>query len=299
MLKDHSFFIFAETRTCNQIRNQKKAKMSSEKEMTFLDHLEELRWHLIRASLSIVVVASVAFLLKGFIFDYILFGPKKPDFITYRWFCELSQTLGQGNSFCITEMPFRIQSRTLAGQFSAHLWTSILAGFIIAFPYIIFEFWRFISPGLLASERKNARGFIFIASILFFLGVLFGYYIVTPLSINFLGNYTVSDEVFNDFDLSSYIGMLRASVLASGLIFELPILIYFFTKIGLITPNFLRKNRKFALVIVLSLSAIITPPDIASQIIVTIPILILYELSIWISRWVHKRQQKMASTAVK
>ena len=273
--------------------------MSSEKEMTFLDHLEELRWHLIRASLSIVIVASVAFLLKGFIFDYILFGPKKSDFITYRWFCELSQTLGQGNSFCITEMPFRIQSRTLAGQFSAHLWTSILAGFIIAFPYIIFEFWRFISPGLLASERKNARGFIFIASILFFLGVLFGYYIVTPLSINFLGNYTVSDEVFNDFDLSSYIGMLRASVLASGLIFELPILIYFFTKIGLITPNFLRKNRKFALVIVLSLSAIITPPDIASQIIVTIPILILYELSIWISRWVHKRQQKMASTAVK
>ena len=272
--------------------------MSREKEMTFLDHLEELRWHLIRASLAIVLVASVAFLLKGFIFDYILFGPKKPEFVTYQWFCQLSQSLGQGNSFCITEMPFRIQSRTLAGQFSAHLWTSILAGFIVAFPYVLFEFWRFISPGLLANERKNARGFIFIASLLFFLGVLFGYYIVTPLSINFLGNYTVSDEVFNDFDLSSYIGMLRASVLASGLIFELPILIYFFTKIGLITPAFLRKNRKFALVIVLSLSAIITPPDIASQVIVSIPILILYEVSIWISRWVYQRQQKEIRTTV-
>ncbi|MGB0256145.1 MAG: twin-arginine translocase subunit TatC, partial [Flavobacteriaceae bacterium] len=147
-------------------------------------------------------------------------------------------------------------------------------------------------------ERKNARGFIFVASFLFFLGVLFGYYIVTPLSINFLGNYSVSEEVFNDFDLSSYIGMLRASVLASGLIFELPILIYFFTKIGLITPSFLRKNRKFALVIVLSLSAIITPPDIASQIIVSIPVLILYEVSIWISKWVYRRQQKEISTAV-
>jgi sec-independent protein translocase protein TatC len=272
--------------------------MNNPKEMTFLDHLEELRWHLIRATLSIVVLGIIAFLLKGLIFDYILFGPKKTDFITYQWFCQISQTLGQGNSFCITEMPFRIQSRTLAGQFSAHLWTSILAGFIVGFPYVLYEFWRFISPGLHINERKNARGFIFVASFLFFLGVLFGYYIVTPLSINFLGNYSVSEEVFNDFDLSSYIGMLRASVLASGLIFELPILIYFFTKIGLITPAFLRKNRKFALVIVLSLSAIITPPDIASQIIVSIPVLILYEVSIWISKWVYRRQQKEMSTAV-
>ena len=266
--------------------------MSEERDMTFLDHLEELRWHLIRATLSIIIMGSIAFLLKGFIFDYILFGPKKIDFVTYQWFCQISQSLGQGNSFCITEMPFRIQSRTLAGQFSAHLWTSILAGFIVAFPYVLLEFWRFISPGLHANERKNARGFIFIASLLFFMGVLFGYYIVTPLSINFLGNYSVSEEVFNDFDLSSYIGMLRASVLASGLIFELPILIYFFTKIGLITPTFLRKNRKFALVIVLSLSAIITPPDITSQIIVSIPVLILYEVSIWIAKWVYNKQQK-------
>ena len=265
---------------------------SAKDEMSFLDHLEELRWHLIRSVLAILIVATVAFIFKDFIFDVLLFGPKNKDFITYRWFCSISQTLGQGSTFCIEELPFRIQSRTMAGQFSAHLWTSILAGFIVSFPYIIFEFWRFISPGLYEKERKNARGFIFIASILFFIGVLFGYYVVTPLSINFLGNYTVSSEIFNDFDLSSYIGLLRASVLASGIIFELPIIIYFLTRIGLITPQFLKKNRKISLVLVLSLSAIITPPDIASQIIVSIPILILYEVSIVIAKIVTRNQNK-------
>ena len=261
-------------------------------EMSFLDHLEELRWHLIRSVIAILIVATVAFIFKDFIFDVILFGPKQKDFVTYRWFCSISQTLGQGSSFCIDDLPFRIQSRTMAGQFSAHLWTSILAGFIIAFPYIIFEFWKFISPGLYEKERKNARGFILIASALFFIGVFFGYYIVTPLSINFLGNYSVSSEIFNDFDLSSYIGLLRASVLASGIIFELPIIVYFLTKVGIVTPEFLRKNRKVSLVLVLSLSAIITPPDIASQIIVSIPILILYEVSILISRIVIRKQNQ-------
>ena len=268
------------------------SKESAKDEMSFLDHLEELRWHLIRSVLAIVIIATVAFIFKDFIFDVLLFGPKNKDFVTYRWFCSLSQTLGQGSSFCIEELPFRIQSRTVAGQFSAHLWTSVLAGFIVSFPYIIFEFWKFISPGLYEKERKNARGFIFIASLLFFIGVLFGYYIVTPLSINFLGNYSVSSEIFNDFDLSSYIGLLRASVLASGIIFELPIIIYFLTRVGIFTPEFLRKNRKISLVLVLSLSAIITPPDIASQIIVSIPILILYEVSIIIAKVVTRNQNK-------
>ena len=265
---------------------------SPKDEMSFLDHLEELRWHLIRSVLAIVIVATIAFIFKDFIFDVLLFGPKNKDFITYRWFCSISQSLGQGSSFCVEELPFRIQSRTVAGQFSAHLWTSVLSGFIVSFPYIIFEFWKFISPGLYEKERKNARGFIFIASLLFFIGVLFGYYIVTPLSINFLGNYTVSSEIFNDFDLSSYIGLLRASVLASGIIFELPIIIYFLTRVGIVTPQFLRKNRKISLVLVLSLSAIITPPDIASQIIVSIPILILYEASIIIAKIVTRNQNK-------
>ena len=264
-------------------------------EMSFLEHLEELRWHILRSSLAICFVATFAFLAKDFIFDTILFGPKQIDFFTYQLFCDISRAIGSGDSFCIQEMPFRIQSRTMSGQFSAHLWTSITAGFIISFPYVLYEFWKFVSPGLRADEKKNARGFIFIASLLFFTGVLFGYYVVTPLSINFLGSYQVSEEVFNDFDLSSYIGLLRASVLSSGIIFELPILIYFLTRIGVITPDFMKKNRKFAIVIVLGLAAVITPPDIASQIIVTIPIIILYEVSIFISKIVYKKNQKELS----
>jgi sec-independent protein translocase protein TatC len=263
-----------------------------EKEMSFLDHLEELRWHLIRSTIAIVVLATIAFLAKSFIFDVLIFGPKQADFPTYKLLCKVAQTIGFKDSFCFTELPFRVQSRTMAGQFSAHIWTSITAGFIVAFPYVLHEFWKFLSPGLRINERKSARGFILIASLLFFIGVLFGYYIVTPLSINFLGTYQVSGQVHNDFDLSSYIALVRASALASGLIFELPILIYILTKIGIVTPDILRKYRKFALVIVLILSAIITPPDIASQIIVSVPIVILYEISIYISKAVIKNQNK-------
>lgn len=268
---------------------------SPEKEMSFLDHLEELRWHLIRSTIAIVVAATVAFIMKDFIFDVLIFGPTKKDtFPTYKLLCEGAKLLGFEGSFCTTEFPFRIQSRTMAGQFSAHIWTSITAGFIIAFPYVLNEFWRFVSPGLKGNERSSARGFIFVASLLFFIGVLFGYYVVTPLSINFLGTYQVSEVVFNDFDLSSYIGLVRACALSSGLIFELPIIIYFLTKIGIVTPEILRKYRKFALVIVLIISAIITPPDIASQVIVAIPVIILYEISIFISKGVIRRQKKKA-----
>ena len=261
-------------------------------EMSFLDHLEELRWHLIRSTFAIVIVGVVAFLMKDFIFDTIIFGPKKPDFPTYGVFCKLSKWLGFSEAFCTTEPLFRVQSRVMAGQFSAHIWTSIWAGFILAFPYVLWEFWRFISPGLYEKERKYSRGFIIIASLLFFMGVLFGYYVVSPLSINFLGSYTVSDEVFNDIDLASYISTVRASVIACGLIFELPIVIYFLTKIGLVTPEILRKYRKIALVLVLVLSAIITPPDVASQIIVAVPVLILYQVSIYISKVVIRREAK-------
>ncbi|OEY71634.1 twin-arginine translocase subunit TatC [Salegentibacter salarius] len=263
-----------------------------EPEMSFLDHLEDLRWHLIRAVIAIVVAGSIAFLLKGFIFDVLLFGPSRGDFFSYDMLCRISTSLGLDAGFCFDEMPFRIQSRTMGGQFSAHVWTSITAGFIIAFPYVIFQFWQFVAPAMHDNERKHAKGFILITSLLFFIGVVFGYYVVTPLSINFLGKYQVSEAVFNDFDLSSYIGLVRASVLASGLIFELPIVIYFLTRVGVVTPQFLKKYRKYALVIVLILSAIITPPDIVSQIIVAIPVLILYEVSILISKVIYKQEQR-------
>ena len=260
--------------------------------MSFLDHLEELRWHLIRSTIVIVAIGFVAFLMREFIFDTIIFGPKKPDFPTYGVFCKLSRLLGFSEAFCTNEPLFRIQSRVMAGQFSAHIWTSIWAGFIVGFPYLLYEMWKFISPGLYEKERKHSRGFILVASLLFFTGVLFGYYVVAPLSINFLGSYQVSEEVFNDIDLASYISTVRAAVIACGLIFELPIIIYFLTKVGLVTPEVLRKYRKVALVLVLVLSAIITPPDVASQIIVAVPVLILYQISIYISKVVLKREAK-------
>ncbi|HLV70791.1 MAG TPA: twin-arginine translocase subunit TatC [Xanthomarina sp.] len=261
-------------------------------DMSFLDHLEDLRWHLIRATMAVLVCGAGAFIFSDFIFDTIIFGPKKMSFPTYKWLCSMSQYIGIETTFCLDKFPFRIQNRTMAGQFSAHIWTSIYAGLVIAFPYIIYQFWKFLSPGLHENERKHSKGFIIISSFLFFLGVLFGYYIVTPLSINFLGTYSVSSEISNEIDISSYISLVRSSALASGLIFELPIIIYFLTKIGLVTPQILKKYRKFALVIVLVISAIITPPDVASQIIVAIPILVLYQVSIYISKIVVKNQHK-------
>lgn len=262
-------------------------------EMSFLDHLEDLRWHLIRSTISVLVGGIVAFCFPSILFDVIIFGPTEMSFPTYQWLCDMSQLIGvTDTSFCAEKFPFDLQNRNVAGQFSAHIWTSIYAGIIIAFPYIIYQLWKFISPGLKTNERKNSRGFIIVSSLLFFTGVLFGYYVVTPLSFNFLANYSISDKIFNDFDTSSVIAIVKSSALASGLVFQLPIVIYFLTKIGLVTPQTLKKYRKFALVIVLILAAVITPPDIASQVIVAIPILILYQASIYISKIVVRNQKR-------
>ena len=260
-------------------------------EMSFLNHLEVLRWTLVRSALAVFAGGIIAFIMKDFIFNSILLAPKDPSFVTYRFLCSVSQSFGT-NGLCIDEIPFIVQSRTMAGQFSAHIWTSIVFGFIAAFPFIVWEIWKFIKPALYDTEMKNARSFIIITSFLFFLGILFGYYVITPLSINFLGSYRVADEVRNNFDLSSYTGLLKASCLSSGFIFELPIVIYFLTKMGLVTPEFLKEYRKYALVMVLILAAIITPPDIISQIIVAIPMVTLYEISIRISARIIKNEKK-------
>ncbi|GAA3621514.1 twin-arginine translocase subunit TatC [Flavivirga jejuensis] len=261
-------------------------------EMSFLDHLEDLRWHLIRICLAIVIVATLAFIFSRFIFEAIIFAPLEMGFPTYDFLCKTATFINLDTTFCNDEVPIILQNRTMAGQFSADIWTAILAGFIISFPYIIYQLWKFISPGLHDNERKHSRGFIIISSLLFFTGALFGYYIVTPLSINFLANYSISTKVDNQIDIGNFIALVRSSVLASGLIFELPIIIYFLTKIGLVTPEFLKKYRKYALVLVLILSAIITPPDIVSQIIVAIPLLILYQASIYISKIVIRNQKR-------
>jgi sec-independent protein translocase protein TatC len=258
-------------------------------EMSFLNHLEVLRWTLVRSSLAVLLFGIVAFLMKGFIFNNIILAPKDPSFITYRFLCYVSKKLGT-TGLCIDEIPFIVQSRTMAGQFSAHIWTSIAFGFILAFPYIIWEVWKFLKPALYEKEKKNAKSFIIVTSFLFFIGILFGYFVITPLSVNFLGSYRVADEIKNNFDLSSYSSLLKASSLSSGFIFELPVIIYFLTKLGLVTPEFLKKYRKYALVLVLVLAAIITPPDIISQVIVAIPMIILYEISIKISKLIIKKQ---------
>ena len=260
--------------------------------MSFLEHLEELRWHVIRSLIAIISAGFVCFLMKDFIFDTIIFGPKKMDFPTYKFLCQAATFIGVETNFCGDEFPFVVQNRTMAGQFSAHVMTSVISGFILSFPYVLYEFWKFISPGLLEKEKVKSRGFIFISSILFFVGVLFGYYVISPLSINFLGTYQVSTQVLNEIDLGSFISLVRSSALASGIIFELPIIIYFLTKAGVVTPESLVKYRKYALVLVLILAAIITPPDVASQIIVAIPIVVLYQVSIFISRIVVKNQNK-------
>jgi len=269
------------------------------KEMSFLDHLEVLRWHLVRSSSAIIFIASIAFVFfKDLIFNKIIFAPIKTDFFTYKLLCEISKKFG-AEGMCITELPFTIQSLGMAEQFSIHIWTSITVGIIIAFPYILWEFWRFISPGLYKDERKNAIWFIIISSFLFFTGVLFGYYVITPLSVNFLGNYSVSDSIIKSFQVGSYISIVKSSVLAAGLMFELPVIIYFLAKLGLITPDFLRTYRKHAIVIVLIVAAAITPPDVISQIIVTIPIIFLYELSIFIAKLVYKKEAEGRKTGIK
>jgi len=258
--------------------------------MSFLDRLEEFRWLLVRSAIAIVIGSIIAFIFTPFIFDNIIFGPKDPNFITYDWFCSLSQAFGFDDSFCVKEIPIRIQSREMSAQFSAHMWMAITVGIILTFPFLLWEFWKFVSPALYQKEKKYAVGFLIATSLLFFTGVLFGYYIVCPMSINFLGNYSVSKEVFNDIDLNSYITLIKTASIACGLLFELPIIIFFLTKMGLVDSIILRNARKYVVVIILILAGLITPPDAISQIIVSIPILILYEISIIMSRIVEKKK---------
>lgn len=260
--------------------------------MSFLEHLEILRWHLVRSAVAIVLGGILAFLGKSILFDLIIFGPKQPDFWTYRMFCMASQKLGTGELFCHEEMPFAILNTRMAGQFSTHIWVSLIAGFIMAFPYVIYEVWRFVKPGLHPTERRYSRFILFFAAILFMLGVLFGYYLIVPLSVQFLGSYNISAEITNFIDLNSYITTVSTVTLATGLIFELPVVAYFLGKMGLVTAKGMRQYRKHAFVLTLILSAIITPPDISSQVLVSIPIVLLYEVSIRIVARVEKRQQR-------
>lgn len=263
-----------------------------EKEMSFLEHLEELRWHIIRALLSIAVFAILAFIFREPIWKFIILAPSRPDFWTYNMFCKLGSLTG-ADFFCIDELPFIIQNRRMTAQFTMALTSSFVIGLIIAFPYAFWEFWRFIKPGLYKNEQQLSRGAVFFVTLLFLSGILFGYYIVAPISINFLTNFKLDESILNEIDLTSYVSTVMMLVFACGIMFQLPVVVYFLTKAGIITPSFLRTYRKHAIVVILVISALITPPDVISQILMCFPLMFLYEISIAVSSTIKKKEDRL------
>jgi sec-independent protein translocase protein TatC len=263
-----------------------------DKDMPFIDHLEELRWHIIRSVIAIVVIGIVVFAAKNFVVRTILLGPAYPDFFTYKVLCYIGNRF-QIADLCVEKLNFIIQSRTMAGQFTAHITISFVLGLVVAFPYVFWEMWRFIAPGLHEKERKATQGAVFFVSFLFLTGVLFGYYVLAPFSINFLAGYQLDASIQNQFDLSSYLSTLVIMVVGCGLVFQLPMVVYALSRIGILTPNLMRTFRKHAVVVILIVSAILTPsPDIFTQMVVAVPLYFLYEISIFISAQVEKGQSK-------
>lgn len=260
-----------------------------EEGMSFLDHLEALRFHLLRSVAAILVFSVIAFLAKSVVFGIIILGPSKIDFLTYRVLCDVANWLNVP-ALCIDQLPFTIQSRQMTGQFSMHMTSSFIVGFIAAFPYVFWEFWRFISPGLYDKEKNAASGAVFFVSVLFLLGAAFGYYVLAPLSINFLANYQLDPTILNEFDITSYVTTLVMLVLASAIMFQLPVVVYFLSMSGLVTSKMLKAYRKHSIVVILILSAIITPPDVISQLLISMPIMVLYEVGISIAKRLEKKR---------
>lgn len=260
--------------------------------MSFLDHLEELRWHLIRSALAIFVFSILAFLAKDFVWNEIIFGPTRSDFWTYQKLCELADKLSSPLLCLGADIPIDIQNRQITGQFTLHIKSSLIVGLILAFPYAFWEIWRFVSPGLRMQEKRASRGAVVVVTFLFLSGIAFGYFIVTPLSINFLANYTLSDVIQNIIDINSLVGLVSTLALACGLMFQLPVVTYFLSKAGLISPRLMKAYRRHSIVVILIISAVITPPDVISQLLIAVPLLFLYEVSIVISRRIEKRAEK-------
>lgn len=258
------------------------------KEMSFFDHVDDLRKHLFRAVVAILVGTIAAFIQKSFIFDTLIFGPKRTDFWTYRMLCELSHKIYHDDTMCLSDIGFVVSNITMSGQFTQHMFVAFIAGVILAFPFILLEVWKFIRPALKKSERNKVRGIVFYSSILFFVGILFGYYFLTPVSLSFLGSYRVSEEVINEINLESYIDFVATLTLATGIVFELPIVVFFLAKLGVMSAAFMKKYRRHAFLIILIIAAIVTPPDVTSQILMTIPLYGLYEFSIVIANRVEK-----------
>jgi sec-independent protein translocase protein TatC len=261
-------------------------------QMSFMQHLDALRWHLMRSAIAIVVFAIVLFSFNNFLFDTVIFGPLKQEFISYKALCSLGYRIGAGDVMCMTVKSPHLQTLSASEQFFTHMWIALLGGIILAFPYVLYEVWKFIKPALKDSESRPAKWFVIVASILFLIGIFFGYFLLFPMSYNFLINYQLSDSgiVQTNNTLDDYISLISTMTLVSGVIFELPVLVYFLTRLGLLTADFMRKYRKYAVVIILIVAAIITPsPDVTSQMVVAIPMYLLYEISIFVSAYVIKK----------
>jgi sec-independent protein translocase protein TatC len=270
--------------------NNTNEKNTGNDDMSFWGHLEALRWHLLRSFIAVLVFAILAFIGRDFVFDTIILAPKRADFITNIMLCRLAELIAV-KGLCIEDLNLTIVNLEMSGQFLIHLYISIIAGIIIAIPYIIGEIWAFIRPALYPDEQKHTTGAVIVTSLLFIIGVLFSYFLIVPLTINFLGTYQVSESVTNTIALRSYISTVVSLTFALGLVFEMPIFVFFITKVGLLTPAYMRRNRKYMLVIVLLLSAIITPADVFSQIMVAFPLFGLYEVSIWVSAYAYRKHQ--------
>jgi sec-independent protein translocase protein TatC len=269
-----------------------KSTTAAGAEMSFLQHLEELRWHLVRSALVIVAIAIAAFTFNDFVFDTVIFGPLQQNFISYRALCALGYKMGVGDIMCIAVKTPHLQTLSASEQFFNHMWISFLCGIILGFPFVLWELWKFIRPALKDKELGPVKVFVVIASILFLIGICFGYFLLFPMSYNFLVSYQVSSsgivETNNTFD--DYVSLISTMTLVSGIIFEMPVLVYFLTRMTLLTPVFMRKYRKHAMIVILIAAAIITPsPDVTSQMVVAVPMYLLYEISIFVSVWTLKK----------
>jgi sec-independent protein translocase protein TatC len=260
---------------------------SGEAEMSFLEHLEALRWHLVRSLVAIVVIAVGVFLAKSFVFEDIILAPLTPEFFSYKFICSISDML------CFYPPNIEVYQREIGEQFITHLKVSFWLGLILAFPYVFYEVWSFIKPGLYQKEQKAARGIVWICSFLFILGVGFGYFVISPFAVSFLGGYQVA-EIMGDpeVQLGSFVGYLTMFTLPTGIVFELPVIMFFLAKVGLISSGFLKEYRRHAFIIILVSSAIITPPDVITQFLIGVPLYGLYEVSIVIAKRVEKKRKE-------
>jgi sec-independent protein translocase protein TatC len=270
---------------------QRRAKNGTAEEMSFIEHLDVLRGHLFKSALAVAIGAIVMAIYNKFIVQRILMGPTHADFVTYGLLCRIGQKWGFGDKLCMQEIHVKMQSNAVSGQFDVYFNIILIGGFILAFPYVFWQFWKFTKPALKPKELKNTRGVIFYVSLLFFLGVFFGYFVIAPYTINFFANFVLDSNIENIWTIASYFNTIVPLILGAGLAFQLPLVMYFLAKVGVVSSSYLRRVRKYAILIIVVVASIITPPDMLSTIVASVPLLILYEISVLLCVRVEKREK--------